>query len=184
MPVRRAIAAPRRRLGERRPGGDRRMCARAASAAPAVPPSAGDSRRGRRRRWPEMRLRACVPAPRLGGCLAMRAAVVWRACRQRRRTPPLQFTIFVGEPAGAPAGAQSSPESRPCELRSRLGNSGALVSLVPLDFKSDRQTGSIARSPTTSTWQFVIVKFVLYILLRRAAAYMYPYVYGGMKRPV
>ena len=62
--------------------------------------------------------------------------------------------FFVGEPAGAPAGAQSSPEIRLCELRSRLGNFGALVSLVPLDFKSDQQTGSTARSPTTSTWQF------------------------------
>ena len=107
---------------------------------------------------------ACVRvAPRRGLVAASRCArpssVVWRACRQRRRTPPLQTAVhhhhfFVGEPSGAPAGAQSSPESRPCELRSRLGNLGALVSLVPLDFKSDRQTGSTARSPTTSTWQF------------------------------
>ena len=60
------------------------------------------------------------------------------------------------KPALAPAGARSGPESRPFGLRSRLSNWGALVSLVPLDFKSDRQTGSTARSPTTSTWQFVV----------------------------
>ena len=63
----------------------------------------------------------------------------------------------AGAPAGAPAGAQSRSESRPFELRSRLGNSGALVSLVPLDFKSSRQAGSVARPPTASTWHFVIV---------------------------
>ena len=33
-----------------------------------------------------------------------------------------------------------------------LSNSGALVSLVPFDFKSDRQSGSIARSSTAAAW--------------------------------
>ena len=54
------------------------------------------------------------------------------------------------KPALAPAGARSGPESRPFGLRSHLSNWGALVSLVPFDFKSDRRSGSIARSPTAA----------------------------------
>ena len=56
------------------------------------------------------------------------------------------------KPALAPAGARSGPESRPFGLRSRLSNWGALVSLVPFDFKSGRQSGSIARSSTAAAW--------------------------------
>ena len=74
----------------------------------------------------------------------MRVAVVWWARRQRRCISPLRFFLFCrGIPlaAGAPAaGAQSSPEGRPFEPRPRLCNSGALVSLVPLDLNpADRR---------------------------------------------
>ena len=86
---------------------------------------------------------ACVRvAPRRGLAAASRCArpscggLVASAVARRHCSSP----FFVGEPAGAPAGAQSSLESRPCELRSRLGNSGALVSLVP------RATGFQIRS--------------------------------------
>ena len=76
----------------------------------------------------------------------MRVAVVWWARRQRRCISPLRFFLFCrGIPlaAGAPAaGAQSSPEGRPFEPRPRLCSSDALVSLVPLDFTSSRQTCS------------------------------------------
>ena len=118
----------------------------AASRGQSSPPSAGDSRRSRRRRWNEMRLRPSSHALRLEGCVAVRVAVVWRARRQRRRISPLWLFLFFcrGSPlaVGAPSGAQSSPEGRPFEPRPRLCNSGALLSLVLLDFKSSRQTGS------------------------------------------
>ena len=58
------------------------------------PPSAGDSRRGRRRRWPEIRLRSFGCAQRLGGCIAVRAATVRRARHQRRRMTPMRLSIF------------------------------------------------------------------------------------------
>ena len=67
----------------------------AAPRRKSSPPSAGDSRRGRRRHWPEIRLRSFGCAQRLGGCVAVHAAVVWRACHQRRRMTPLRFSVFV-----------------------------------------------------------------------------------------
>ena len=81
--------------------------------------------------------------PPCGG-RAIISAVVWRRCGS-------PFFLSV-KPALAPASARSGPESRPFGRRSRLSNSGALVSLRPFDFKSDQHAGepSVARSSTAA----------------------------------
>ena len=58
-------------------------------------------RRCRRRRWGDVRLRSFGCARRLGGCITVRVAAVWRARHQRRRMAPLRFTIFVGKARAA-----------------------------------------------------------------------------------
>ena len=130
------------------------LCARARRFPPwGIWPRAGDIRRGCRRRWGDVGLRSFGCTQRLGGCIAVRAAAVWRSRHQSRRMTPLRFSIFLPvKPALAPAGARSGPESRSFGLRSRLGDSRALVSLVPFDFKSDRQAGSVVARSSTAAW--------------------------------
>ena len=82
--------------------GPRRNRARARSDFPQAGPRGAcgpaESRRllrrgrGRRRRWGDVRLRSFGCSRRLGGCIAVRVAAVWRARHQRRRMAPLRFS--------------------------------------------------------------------------------------------